>query len=134
MVRLVYFRRGLLLIVGAAGAAFVLWVLTQGVIAHWKSPASQFPMPVPGTDLVILQVLPYTGEYLESAPTDMVTELAAICLQNTGALPIQFASVDLQTKAGTYTFQVDAGETIVFAVKAINTADTMSVIVMVSPK
>lgn len=38
------------------------------------------------------------------------------------------------TMDGSYTFQVDAGETVVFAIKAINTADTMSVIVMVGPK
>lgn len=35
---------------------------------------------------------------------------------------------------GTYTFQVNAGDTVIFAVSAIDPADTMSVMVMVGPK
>lgn len=101
-------RRGILFMAGAVGGALVMGILAQRGWALWSRQVQpQFPMQIPGTTLVITNVLSYEGEYIEDDSCTFATDIAAICLENTGDAGVDCARVMLQWEQGAYVFDVD---------------------------
>ena len=101
-------RRFALLFTGVIGGALVMCVLVQnGWAMCRREVSSTFPMQIPGTTLVITNVLSYEGEYIEDDSVTFSADIAAICLENTGASNIQCARVILSWEQGDYVFDVD---------------------------
>ena len=120
--------RGLLLVTGVLGGALVLAFLVQNGWALWsREPVPQFPMEIPGTTLVIRNILTYEGEYLEDESMTFADDIAAIHLVNTGSAGIDCARVVLQWEQGTYVFDVDmlpAGGSVIVLEKYQQSYDT----------
>ena len=106
-------RRGLLIAVGTMGGLIAAYLLLCNVSAVWRSadPASEglsvFPMQVPGTTLVIENLVNYEGEYMENNDLSFESELAAVRLINQGENGVECARVILEWSDGAYVFDVD---------------------------
>ena len=106
-------RRGLLIVVGVMGSLLVVYLLvcSASAICRPGNPALQsksvFPMQVPGTTIVIRNLVNYEGEYMEDGNLTFEKNLAAVCLENQGEDGIECARVILHWENGAYVFDVD---------------------------
>ena len=80
-------RRGLLIVVGVMGSLLVVYLLvcSASAICRPGNPALQsksvFPMQVPGTTIVIRNLVNYEGEYMEDGNLTFEKNLAAVSWQ-----------------------------------------------------
>ncbi len=78
-------------------------------------PTISFPYAVSGTDLVVQQVSPYSGYYIEDASDQEVSNVAAIVLTNNGG-DLDFAGIGISQGDRSLAFsasQIPAGATVI---------------------
>ena len=68
----------------------------------------QFPCEVPGHDLKLEKIAPYTGMFVEDGTHAQVTDVAMILMQNTGTGAVEYAEITVKWAAETLVFQVTA--------------------------
>ena len=88
-----------------------MYGLVQSGAALWQYDVNAqpltMPFQVPGTTLVVHNLLRYEGEYLEDEGVTFERDLAAVCLENVGSSGVECARVILQWQDGSYVFDVD---------------------------
>ncbi len=78
-------------------------------------PTIDFPYAIPGTDLTILQVSPYSGYYLEDGSGDRVSNVMTIVLKNNGG-DLSFAGIGVSQGDRNLAFtasSIPAGSTVI---------------------
>ena len=68
----------------------------------------QFPCEVPGHDLKIEKLAPYSGLYVEDGTNVQVTDVAMLLLHNTGDTAVEYTEITVEYEEKTLTFQVTA--------------------------
>ena len=68
----------------------------------------QFPCEVPGHDLKIERLAPYTGMFVEDGTNTQVTDVAMILLCNTGDKPVEYTEITVKFAEETLVFQITA--------------------------
>jgi len=79
-------------------------------------PTISFPYTIPGTNLVVQQISPYSGYFLEDGSDRSVSNVAAIVLTNNGAENLAFAGIGIAQGEKSYAFsgsQIPAGATVI---------------------
>lgn len=66
------------------------------------------PYTIPGTNLVVQRIAPYSGIFLEDASNDPVTDVAMILLYNGGTEAVEYASITMAYDYGTLNFTASA--------------------------
>lgn len=68
----------------------------------------QFPCEVPGHDLKIERLAPYTGMFVEDGTNAQVTDVAMILLYNSGEQPVEYTEITVKFAEETLVFQITA--------------------------
>ena len=71
-------------------------------------PVLYLPYTIPGSNLVVQRIAPYTGIYLEDGTNDAVTDVAAILLYNSGTEAVEYASITMVYDNGILEFVASA--------------------------
>lgn len=121
-------RRAILLAVGFGAGFCVLWALlvnAQSALAYqWdtrpvlsvlpgegaeleRDEEMALPVSVPGTCLVVEQIVMYEGPFLEDDSGREVVNVAALLLRNTGEFGVESARVVLEAGALQFVFEAD---------------------------
>lgn len=59
-----------------------------------NAPAEvRFPCTIPGYDLVIERIAPYSGQYLEDGSNAEISQVAMLLIRNDGSYPVEFAEI-----------------------------------------
>ena len=83
----------------------------------------QFPCEVPGHNLRIEKLAPYTGIFVEDGTNQQVTDVAMLLVQNTGDDVVEYAEITIDYADKTLSFQITAlpaGERMVVQEKSGN--------------
>ena len=114
-------RRLLLVIGGICGSVLMVWqlVLSANSIIENRQPdvmmvdaqiqqkELEFPITVPGTDLVLQYPVLYEGPYVEDGSGAFVVDIASVVLFNSGQTGVERAEVVLKWSEGEYVFEVE---------------------------
>ena len=106
-------RCGLILITGVMCSVIVMSILVRNCAASWNWETDSvaqihcFPISVPGTALVIRNLISYEGEFIEDVNGTFETNMVAACLENVGTKGIECARVVLSWPDGAYVFDVE---------------------------
>ena len=68
----------------------------------------QFPCEVPGHNLQIEKLAPYSGIFVEDGTNQQVTDVAMIMVKNTGGDVVEYAEITVEYADKTLTFQITA--------------------------
>lgn len=68
----------------------------------------QFPCQVPGYDLVIEKIAPYTGLYVEDGSNAQVAEVAMLLIRNQGAYAVEYTEITVEYQEKTLVFRISA--------------------------
>lgn len=68
----------------------------------------QFPCEVPGHNLRIEKLAPYTGIFVEDGTNQQTTDVAMILVQNTGDSAVEYAEIMIDYQGKTLCFQITA--------------------------
>ncbi len=74
-----------------------------------------FPYEIPGTNLVVEQISPYSGFYVEDVSDDKVSNIAAIVLKNNGG-PLEFVGIGISQGTRSLAFtgsEIPAGAAVI---------------------
>ncbi len=102
---------------------------SEGVSSKVEIPATdgtgglQFPCEVPGHNLRIEKLAPYTGIFVEDGTNQQVTDVAMILVKNTGDSAVEYAEITVDYPDKTLCFQITAlpaGERMVVQEKSGN--------------
>ena len=66
------------------------------------------PYTIPGTNLVVQRIAPYSGMFLEDGSNDSVTDVAMILLYNGGTEAVEYANITMVYDYGTLKFTASA--------------------------
>lgn len=66
----------------------------------------QLPCEVPGEELLIGKIAPYSGIYVEDGTNRKLTDVAMMLVTNTGDLPVEFTVIHARYEGGELTFQL----------------------------
>lgn len=104
-----WLKRILLLFTGLLGGITVLCLLVQYGSAQQRIAPKEmeFPIAVPGTTLVMHELVLYEGGYLEDSKREHVENVAAILMENVGQAGIEHARVRLFWDGGYYVFEAE---------------------------
>lgn len=63
-------------------------------VSNKNAPAKvRFPCTIPGYDLVIERIAPYSGLYLEDGSNAEISQVAMLLIRNDGSYPVEFAEI-----------------------------------------
>lgn len=68
----------------------------------------QFPCEVPGHNLRLEKLAPYTGIFVEDGTNQQVTDVAMLLVKNTGDSAVEYAEITVDYPNKTLTFQITA--------------------------
>ena len=105
----VYFRRFALSVFAVCIVILLSFCLvalnTQTEQSNTQRVALQFPFLIDGTDLIAEYFLSYEGDYFEDQSGDFVMDCGGLCVYNRSDTQITFASLNIETLDGLYTFE-----------------------------
>lgn len=67
-----------------------------------------FPCQIPGYDLVIEKLAPYTGIYVEDGTNQQITDVAMLMVRNHGTTALEYAEINVAFGEETLTFHISA--------------------------